>query len=112
MAGLGTRKFTGTKRTGSAGSSGRSAKGLHRSRQRYPIFAICVENKGYEGSLRKGKVYEIIRPQGGDQSYDARVIDEEGEDYLYPNDWFVPIDLSKMQDRILRKVRRVLAAAD
>jgi len=40
-----------------------------------------------------GKVYRVLRPQRGDRPYDLRVVDEEGEDYLYPARRFVKIDL-------------------
>jgi hypothetical protein len=53
---------------------------------------MCIDDNGYEGSLQKGKVYPIIRPEPGDRTYDVRVIDEEGEDYLYPAKRFVPIE--------------------
>ena len=74
-------------------SAGRSNAGYPRAISRsYPIFAICVDNGDFEGSLQKGKVYRIIKPEAGDRGVDVRVIDEEGEDYLYPAERFVPIE--------------------
>ncbi len=55
-------------------------------------FALCIDNRGNEVSLRKGKVYQIIRPRPGDQPYHVRVIDEEGEDYLYSAKQFVVLE--------------------
>lgn len=40
-----------------------------------------------------GKVYKVIKPEKSDGRTSLRVIDEEGEDYLYPAKWFVPVDL-------------------
>lgn len=68
---------------------------------RYPILAICVDNRGNECSLLKGKVYQIIEPQPGDRPYDVRVIDEEQEDYLYSAKRFVPIQLAPKDRRVV-----------
>ena len=40
-----------------------------------------------------GKAYKVIKPLAEDPEYDLRVIDEEGEDYLYSARRFVPVDL-------------------
>ena len=92
MAGLAMRKSTGSKHTASVASVGRSNGGLSRKRG-YPLFAICVDNHGYELSLLVGKVYQVVKPQANDAPYDLRIIDEEAEDYLYPAERFVPLDL-------------------
>ena len=91
MAGSATQKSTGLKRTASAASSGRSNGGSRANR--YPWFALCVDNHGHEGSLWVGKVYQVSKPEPGDTLHDLRVIDEEGEDYLYPVERFVRVDL-------------------
>jgi hypothetical protein len=62
-------------------------------KRRYPYFAICTDNRGYEGSLYVGKVYRVIKPDQNDGAGDVRVIDEEGEDYLYSANKFVPIEV-------------------
>lgn len=62
-------------------------------KRRYPYFAVCVDNRGHEGSLWIGKIYRVIKPQGNDRPTDVRVIDEEGEDYLYSADQFVEVEL-------------------
>jgi hypothetical protein len=54
---------------------------------------MCVDNSGAEGSLWIGKVYQVIKPVINDGPEDIRVIDEEGEDYLYSTDQFVPVEL-------------------
>jgi hypothetical protein len=58
-----------------------------------------VDNRGCEGSLWIGKVYRVVKP-----ATNLRVIDEEGEDYLYSAQQFVPIDLPP------RAKRAVIAA--
>jgi hypothetical protein len=56
-------------------------------------FAICVRNEGYEGTLELRKLYEIIDDATAARHDSIRVVDESGEDYLYPNDWFIRLDL-------------------
>ena len=47
-------------------------------------FLICVENKGYTASLEKRKIYVAIPDAGAFKHGQVRVVDESGEDYLYP----------------------------
>jgi hypothetical protein len=54
-------------------------------------FAICIENGEYAGALELRKVYEIIGDRTADSYGMVRVIDESGEDYLYPRAWFVSL---------------------
>jgi hypothetical protein len=56
-------------------------------------FAICVKNDGYEVSLEIRKVYELLQDSVADSHGMLRVVDESGEDYLFPKDFFIPIDL-------------------
>jgi len=56
-------------------------------------FAVCVRNAGYEASLELHKIYAVLPDAEAEKEHDVRVIDESGEDYLYPGDWFVPIDV-------------------
>ncbi len=56
-------------------------------------FAICVENSEYPASLELLKVYRVIPDQEADAEGDLRVIDESGEDYLFPANYFILIDL-------------------
>ena len=56
-------------------------------------FAVCIRNDGYEESLEPRKIYEILVDSKAAQHRMIRVIDEEGEDYLYPQEWFLPIQL-------------------
>ena len=66
-------------------------------------FAVCVHNGEYDVDLIVGKVYRIVKPKRNDRSSDIRVLDESGDDYLYPRGWFVPVHLPP-------KAKKVLAA--
>lgn len=56
-------------------------------------FAVCVQNEDHEESLELRKIYEVLEDPSAAKHNMVRVIDEEGEDYLYPRDWFLPIRL-------------------
>ena len=47
-------------------------------------FMICVENSSYESSLEIRKLYEVLTDRAAEKHHQLRVIDESGEDYLYP----------------------------
>jgi len=54
-------------------------------------FLICVDNKGYDVSLEKRKIYLALPDADALKHGQVRVIDESGEDYLYPKSLFLPI---------------------
>jgi hypothetical protein len=58
-----------------------------------PQFVICVKNKGYRASLELRKLYQVVPDPAADAHHMIRVIDESGEDYLYPLQYFFPISL-------------------
>ena len=62
---------------------------------------ICIDNSDYLASLEKGKVYRVLRDAGGQRHGLLRVIDESGEDYLYPESRFSPVKLSRQAARAL-----------
>jgi len=64
---------------------------------------VCVRNDGYEVSLERRKIYEVLPDSGAEQHNQLRVIDESGEDYLFPARYFATIELPAA-------VRRALAA--
>jgi hypothetical protein len=99
-------KFTGSNRMESESVIGRSSSvsGKPLWPRTYPFLAICVQNDGNEASLELGKAYQIIRPLQKDPPNRLRVIDEEGEDYIYPADWFVPVRLTSDAKRRLMAV--------
>jgi hypothetical protein len=99
------RKSTGLRHTASASATGKSKSGSNNSGPPFPYLAICVLNRGNEASLERGKAYRVIKPLASDPPGRIRVIDEEGEDYLYPAEWFVPIHVaSSERQRVLHAV--------
>lgn len=56
-------------------------------------FAVCIKNKGFEASLEVGKLYEIVADQEAESDDMIRVIDEDGEDYLFEANIFYPLVL-------------------
>ena len=57
------------------------------------IFAVCIKNTGYEASLELRKIYEVLPDAPARLHGQRRVVDESGEDYLYPEEFFVDIKL-------------------
>ena len=56
-------------------------------------FMVCVDNRGYEASLEIRKIYEVLTDKIAERHHQIRVIDESGEDYLYPERYFAPVRL-------------------
>jgi hypothetical protein len=54
---------------------------------------ICLDNDGYEVSLERRKIYVAVPDARAERHGHLRIIDESGEDYLYPSERFVPADL-------------------
>lgn len=54
-----------------------------------PKFAVCISNDEYPASLELHKIYRVLPDPDAQQDGDLRIVDESGEDYLYPADWFV-----------------------
>ena len=67
-------------------------------------FVVCIHNQGYTASLELRKIYQAIPDAAAATRRFLRVVDESGEDYLYPDNFFMPIELPQ-------KLERVLAAA-
>ena len=65
------------------------------------IFALCVENKDCE-DLEKRKIYQVLRDEEAEKEGYFRVIDESGEDYLYPQSYFVLVKLPREAQEALR----------
>jgi hypothetical protein len=84
------------KRTGSAekklSSKGRST------------FAVCVRNDDYKASLELRKLYAVLPDEFGEEHDMIRVVDESGEDYLYPNSYFVRVELPRSLQQALEKI--------
>ena len=66
-------------------------------------FAVCVNNSEYPASLELHKVYRVLPDADAARDRDLRIIDESGEDYLYPAEYFVIIDPPRGIKQILKK---------
>ena len=78
-----------------------SSKSKTTSRAR---FLLCLGNEGYEASLEPRKLYRALADSTAARHQQVRVVDESGEDYLFPAALFAPIALPS-------KVRRAVLAA-
>lgn len=56
-------------------------------------LVICIDNDGYAASLEKRKIYIALRDAGAEKHSMLRIIDESGEDYLYPKAFFRSVAL-------------------
>ncbi len=62
-------------------------------------FVICVKNAGYEASLERRKLYEVLEDSEARKHGQLRVVDESGEDYLFPADYFASVTLPAATER-------------
>lgn len=66
-------------------------------------FVVCVRNDDYPASLEVRKFYEVLPDPEGERLGFIRVIDESGEDYLFPKDNFLELRLSQQEEQALRR---------
>jgi len=62
-------------------------------------YVLCVSNEKYPASLEARKIYQCVPDPQAEAHGQIRVIDESGEDYLYPIDLFIPIEIPKEANR-------------
>ena len=65
-------------------------------------LVLCLRNDGYEVSLERRKFYATIPDVDARKHGQLRVIDESGEDYLYPAEFFAAVELPQAVRRALR----------
>jgi hypothetical protein len=65
-----------------------------------PQFVICIKNDECE-DLELRKIYQTLPDEAAAEDGYIRVVDESGEDYLYPQDYFVPVELSQVAEEAL-----------
>jgi hypothetical protein len=63
-------------------------------------LVVCIDNEGYAASLEKRKIYIALRDAAADKHGLLRIVDESGEDYLYPKKSFRSITLPQAIARI------------
>jgi len=66
-------------------------------------FVVCINNSNYPASLELHKIYRVIPDEDASVEGDIRIIDESGEDYLYPAAYFVPINVPNIVEESLRR---------
>ena len=64
------------------------------NRQRHSEYVVCIDNSDYAASLERHKIYRVIEDAAACATGDTRIVDESGEDYLYPADRFIQISVS------------------
>ena len=64
-------------------------------------FVVCISDEGYPASLEVRKIYEVVADGSAGEHGLIRVIDESCEDYLYPHNHFIPIDLPQSIEKAL-----------
>ncbi len=62
-------------------------------------FVICIDNEEYPASLERRKLYEVIPDPDAESLGQIRVKDESGEDYLYPQELFVTLELPSRTEK-------------
>ena len=67
-------------------------------------FVVCLKNQGYELSLERRKICQVLSDGEAEKHRQFRVVDESGEDYLYPQRLFAPLELPQT-------IRRAVLAA-
>ena len=78
------------KKSSSSGISTRGSKSSPRLRLR---FAVCLDNSAYPASLELHKIYRVFGD--ADAHRNLRIVDDSGEDYLYPAEWFAVVELPR-----------------
>jgi hypothetical protein len=68
-----------------------------------PRFVVCVKNEGCE-DLEVRKIYQVLTDVAAAEDDYIRVIDESGEDYLYPAIYFFPVELPQAAEKALLSV--------
>lgn len=64
-------------------------------------FVICIKNDDYPASLETRKLYQVV--PGAEKMDQIRIIDESGEDYLYPQEYFTSVKLPNAADQAIIK---------
>jgi hypothetical protein len=74
-----------------------------------PQFVVCIRNRQYPASLELRKLYQVLPDQDAAKHGQIRVIDESGEDYLYPEGYFIPVELPQSAERAVRQATTLIA---
>ena len=69
-------------------------------------FVVCLDNTGYLASLEIGKLYRIVPDEKAVEIGGVRVIDEDGEDYLYDSKMFCPLQVPPIVAQTLNSLSK------
>ncbi len=75
---------------------------MRKKRHQEIRFAVCIADS--EPDLNRGKVYQVLADKSAARDHYLRIVDESGEDYLYPAEFFVLIKLPQEAERALVRV--------
>jgi len=70
-----------------------------KTRKQEPKYVVCIANDGYRVSLVVRRLYQVVPDPKADKRGLCRVLDESGEDYLYPKRLFAAVDLPSALSR-------------
>jgi hypothetical protein len=74
---------------------------MKKSKESSPQFVVCINNEDYPASLELHKIYRVVPDEDAATDGDIRIIDESGEDYLYPASYFAPIKVPQLVEESL-----------
>lgn len=80
-------------------------KASNNKKSRSASYVICLDRGSYRIDLQVGKVYRAAVSEKNDPKDMLRVVDDSGEDYLYPAGWFAPVELPPRARRALAVVQ-------
>ncbi len=75
---------------------------MEKEKERY-LFALCLQDKDCE-DLEKRKIYRVLPDDEAKKEGYLRVIDDSGEDYLYPESYFVLIKLPRRAKKVIQQI--------
>jgi len=64
-------------------------------------FVVCLRNDDYPASLETRRIYECLPDPDAEKHGQLRIVDESGEDYLYPKTYFVSIELPEAAEETM-----------
>jgi hypothetical protein len=76
---------------------------MGRGKQSEPQLAVCIDNRDYPVSLELRKIYRVAPDPVAARHGQIRIVDESGEDYLYPRVCFLPIRLPQAAGQAILK---------
>jgi hypothetical protein len=82
----------------------KATPGANRPAKPAKHFAVCVRNEDYPASLELRKLYAVLDDKFASEHGLVRVVDESGEDYLFPSEYFVRVSLPQAVEKQLRKI--------